>query len=300
MWQAYSFAALLAEAGGRIIDKTTMVKDVRRDAVLAAFQRAVAFWAFALAGGALGVFGELRFVHSWAVVVLGVMDVVSSVGYSHLLKNVELTAYSAVHYSIPFLFLLADVCFFEAVMTPAQAGGVLLLGLGGLLFVIDWRRLRARQMFRRLVWLILAFDVVFYGFEYYAFKHLHRSGGVNEVSFIASVWTLGVLFFVALVTWQGKWGSLPREAARDSYMLRTVVSKGVDFAASMLWLRAITLVEVSRVTAMGSLSPLVCLLGLLAAQKIFRVRAEEQLEGAMLWQKWAGTAALCAGAYLAR
>lgn len=299
MWQLLTLASIFLTTSENIIDKVVMVTDKAMDTLLASFYRNGLVFLFSVALAVTGIFGQLHIFLNWVVLLLSVLWIGQGIFYTYLLKHIELTGSSALSYITPFFFLLVDVLALKAPITLLQMGGVVLLVLGGMIFAISTENWRFKPEYTKYVLAIFALNAVFDGCEYYAFKHYHAALGINEISWMASVWLLVTAGFIILITLKRGWSKWRYTAVHNSYIAKEGVAKFLDALAYLLWLRALTLTNVSRVNALGSFEPLMLLVMLYATQKLLRKQTDENFDGRNLWQKIFATAVLILGALLA-
>jgi|SRR5579872_193807 len=299
MWQLLTLAAIFFGSTEQVIDKIVVVGYKAVDTLIASFYRNFLFFIFTVIFGVLGIFGHLRLFYSWPIILLAILGVCNGLFYTYLLKNIELSGAAAINYATPFIYLLLDVFVLKSPITGIQTIGVVLLISGGLIFTINPQTFRVKKEYTKYVWGVFLFNIVYGGTEYYTFKHYNSTIGLNEVSYMASTWLLVSIGFIILIAIFGKWKKLRPVALHDHFLAKESASKFFDMLNSLLWLRAITLTEVSRVNALGSFEPLMLLIILFFVQKILRLKAGENFKKDHVIQKIIATAILILGAFLA-
>lgn len=300
MWQLYVLFALTLDSVEHVVDKVAMVKDRAIDTLIASFHRTSLYFAFSTLLGLLGVFGPLRFYFGWQTIVVTVLWMVGTYAYSHLLKKIEVTGSSILSYITPSVFLFVDVFCLNAHLSPAQAIGIFLLMLGGILFVIDDRRLAIKKEYTRYIWGIFLFNCLLYGAEFYSFQYLHVHEDLNEVSYIFSIWSLVALGLLIMIVARGKISQLLHSyVINRPYLLKVSLSKSIDAMTSIFWFKAATLASVSQINAFGSFSPVILFIVVYVAQEIFGFHAEEGFQKSALRRKVPALLLLCLGGWLA-
>ena len=299
MWQILALTSLLFSTTENVIDKIVVVTSSKMDTLLASFYRNFLFFILTGLVALTGIFGRLTFFYSWPIVIFAALSLGSGIFYTYLLKNIELTGAAALGYATPFLFLLVDVFAIKSPITMNQIAGVLLLVSGGLLFTINTKTWRIKPEYTKYIWAIFIYNIILYGTEYYTFKYYHAIKGLNEVSYLTSTWLLVSIGFIVLIILTGKWRGLRTQAVSNNFLAKETLSKSMDVFAAVLWLRALTLTEVSRVNALASFEPLMLIVLLYIFQQRFKFKAGENFDGNSLVQKVFATAVLILGAWLA-
>ncbi len=238
------------------------------DTIVATFYRNVAYCLIALVVGLTGILGPMVLVINWPIVLVGALFVGSALFYTYLLKHVELTGSSALDYSRPILFLIVDVLIFQAAFNSSQIVGMLLLILGGLLFVINPLTHRLKPEYTKYVWLIFIYETISYGAEYYVFKEYVGSGQLNEISYIFSTNVVMMIGLTAITAWKGTWKNLVTVASHNRYLTKVMLSKACDFIYVVLLYRALKLATVAQVSATDAFYPLILLVLLYIVEKI--------------------------------
>lgn len=294
MWQFYALSALFLDETQRILDKGIIVKEKTIDTFLASFLRNAIYFFIALLVGLTGIIGELDFFIRWPMIVFAVLSIANAIFHTHLLKKIEITGISAINYIIPFLFLLIDLSIFKATVSLEQVLGIGFLIGGGALFVLP----KKRSNYTKEVWGIFAFNVLLVATELYTFKYYNALQNLNEISYIVNVWLLVVIGFVLLLLLKGRYRELRTTATKNNFFQKTIVSKGIDVASSVLFYKAIALTNVAQVNAFSLISPLILLILVVIFQKWCKISLDEKLEKKVVQKKMIATVLLLVGAYL--
>jgi len=298
MWQLFTFGALIFESAEEVVDKIIIVGDMAINSAVATFYRNLIYFLFAAVLGLTGIFGHLSFLMTWPIVFVGLLATGSSVFYTYLLKHVELTGSSALNYARPAIFLLIDILVLKARFSGHEILGIVLLILGGMLFVVNPLTWEVKKQYTKHVWLIFAYETIAYAAEFYIFKHYVTAKNLNEVSYIFSTYVFVVIGLFILALYKHNWKDFARTAKHNHYMAKITLSKAFDFFYSLLWYHAIKLAAVSQVNALESFYPLILLVLLYFTQEKFKFDAGEKLDRTSLFQKSLATAILVAGAWL--
>jgi drug/metabolite transporter (DMT)-like permease len=299
MWQIFTVAALVFNAAEITTDKVIMVANNKLDTLVASFYRNIIFLILSVAIGATGLVGVMHLRFDWPLVAVGGLELIGSIFYTILLKKVEMTGAAAIGYIAPFLFLLVDVFVIRAPLNFTQILGILLLICGGLIFVIDPLTRRLKKQYTKYILAILLFDVVIAGAQYYGFKFYSTGEGLNEISFMVSVWFWVALGLLALVIVSRKARLLYSTAVQNRYLLKITASKSFDAIGGLFWFHALSLATVSQVNSFSSFEPLILLILLIVVQQIFKFKAGEDFTRLNLFQKTLATVILLIGAWLA-
>lgn len=298
MWQLSTLASLFFNAAETATDKLTMVADRKLDAVVTSFYRCFIFAMLAVAVGATGLIGRLEFRLSWPIIIVALLEIGTSIFYSILLKRVEMTGAAAFSYITPFLFLLIDVFIISAPLSLSQIVGILLLILGGVVFVIDPTTRRLKSQYTKYIWLILLYNMIAGGAQYYLFKYYATNGSLNEISYIVNVWSYATISLLLVVLLSHKWHLLYKTAISKQYVTKTFVGKSFDLVAAWFWFRALSLATVSQVNSLAAFNPLILLIVLFVVQQFLKLRVDEDFSKQGLFQKAFATTILIIGAWL--
>jgi hypothetical protein len=297
MWQLYALGSVIFETGEEIIDKIVIVSDLAINTIAATFYRNVAYVLIAVIVGMTGILGHMTFFISWPIVLVGILFVGSALCFTYLLKHIELTGSSALGYSRPIIFLLVDILVLNVPFTGFQVAGVLLLILGGMLFVINPLTRRLKPEYTKYIWLIFIYETITYAVEFYVFKY-YSSQNLNEISYIFSTNVIMMAGLTVVTLWKGSWANLKALATHNHYLLKMILSKAFDFTYVVLLYRALKLATVSQVSATEAFYPLILIAGLYIIQGGFKFKAGEQFDRLNLLQKTLGTIALVLGIWL--
>lgn len=299
LWQGYALGATAANAIENIIDKAVITDKKEIDDTIATFYRVAAFTVFSILLGLTGLAGSLTVKFPLPFIIFAFLSLISSYCYTYLLKNIEISANGILSYLTPFFFLLADLFIFSIPFELAQIIGIILLVLGAVLFVFDLGTFTFKAQYTRIVWLIFLFDLFLSGFGYYVFKHYSTNLGLNEISYIVSIWSLVAVGMLFIVICQRKIRLLFSSGINSTYLKGVAVSKAIDTVSALFWFRALAVASVSQVDAMESFYPVFLLITIYIVQKGFKLNVEEDIGSAQLLQKIIGTILLCVGGVLA-
>ena len=298
MWQIYALGSIIFEAGEEVVDKIVIVSDLAINTVVATFYRNAAYFLIAVVVGITGILGHMTFLISWPIILVGCLFIGSALFYTYLLKHIELTGSSALGYSRPIVFLLVDIFILKAPFTGLQIFGVLLLILGGMLFVINPLTRRLKPEYTKYIWLIFIYETISYAAEFYVFRH-YASQNLNEISYIFSTNIVMMVGLTVITLWKGTWKNLKALATHNHYILKMILSKGFDFIYVVFLYRALKLATVSQVSATEAFYPLILIVSLYIIQRFFKFKAGEKFDHVNLLQKTLGTAVLVLGIWLA-
>jgi uncharacterized membrane protein len=299
MWQIFTIAALVFNAAETTADKVIMVANDTLDTMVASFYRNLVFLILSLIVGITGLVGAVQFRLEWPLVLVAILELIGSIFYTILLKRVEMTGAAAIGYIAPFLFLLVDVFIVRAPLDTYQILGILLLIIGGVIFVIDPLTRRLKSQYTKYILAILLFDVITAGVQYYVFKYYAVGQNLNEISYMVSVWFWVTLGLLAMVIVSKKAHLLYKTATHNHYLQKIVISKSFDVGSALLWFHALSLATVSQVNSFSSFEPLILLAILLITQQVFKFKAGEDFTKINLLQKMVATGILVIGAWLA-
>ncbi len=297
MWQAFAFLALLATAGQSVVDKWAIVSDRRIDPTVATFWRNALVFVFVVAMGWWGIMGTISWYFDPLILLFGALLVCSAFFYTYMLKHVEVTGIEMDNYIDPVVFLLIDVFIVGAALNGGQIAGVVLLSVGGFLFAVDARTRHLKREFSLKVVGIICFWVIYSGLQFYLFKYLNDTVGLNSVSFMASTHLVAVAIMLLLVTMRGKFGALFLSASAQ-YLPPVMLSKVFDTAAALLMLTALMSASASQVAAIGALAPLILLATAVFVQKETRFNIRERVDRANVSSKIVAVILIGLGIYL--
>lgn len=300
MWIFYALGSLFSESLETATDKIALVKNKKIDSLAASFLRLLMVCGISGLVGILGILGPLKLLLLWPIILVGVMDAVASLAYTYLLKHIEATGTAIVSYFSPLLYLAVDTSLLKTHLLPLQIAGILLLVLGGIMFVFDPKKFRFKKEFTPIVWGLIAFNFIFGGVEYYSFKYYAGAHQLNEISFIFSFELVCIALLAAIVIGLGKYRAVWRGFTKTNYFGLVGISKSLDLACMYLWLHAITLASVSQVNATSSFYPLMLIAVVYLMQKLFKLKAEEKFSRGHLAFKLVAVVLLCAGGFLIR
>ncbi len=297
MWQLYVLGALLASATENVIDKAAIVQNVTVDFLVASFWRPLMFF-IAIAGiGLLGFLGPLHFFFHWSILLIAPFGIFTSLFYTYLLKNVELTSINAAAYLVPLIFLFIDSNIAHVGLHVVQVAGIFFLVLGGVGFALDGQTLRIKKELNWRIWCMFIFNIAWGGTEAYLFKYLNVEYGMNGVSFFATLWLICSVLLLIPIIFSGKIKLLFARSSRI-YIAQSVFSKGSDALSSALWTQALVFAAVSQVSAFEAVYPLVLFLLVLIAQGVFRIPLKERFGRMRLGWKAVATLFLVVGGVL--
>ncbi|MFZ2887271.1 MAG: EamA family transporter, partial [Minisyncoccia bacterium] len=270
MWQMYSIGSLVAGAFESAIDKAGIVGDARVDSYAASFYRTFFFFLATLTVGLTGILGNLQLFIHWSIVPLAFLGLVSTLLFTYLLRKVEITVISAASYLTPILFLIIDTSFLGINLSQAEVLGIILLVCGGIAFSLDGK---TEHFKREFTWKVAGAFVFIYilqsGIENYTFKHF-SDGGLNAISYYASIWSLTTLLFLGVLLVKGKMHTLVARAA-VTYIPYAALGKTFDAFNSILFLSAVSIATVSQVSAFNALFPLVVFIAAVITQSFFGI-----------------------------
>ena len=297
MWQAYAVGSLVGNALENVIDKAAFVRDAHVDDIVATFWRQIAFFVLTLAVGIAGWMGPIHFFFSWELFGMCMLTVLSALAYTYMLRHVEVTGIALETYFLPLVFLVIDVPLILVSFSATQIFGIVLLSLGGFAFAYNVHTHRMRREYSLIVWGIFALWMVHDGVQFYLFKHLNATEGVNEVSFYASAWAIVIAVLFMYVAARRRTHRL-FSAPALKYIPMTAFAKMFDVAAALMWARALSGAAVSQVAAVGAMQPVVMLAVAFLVQKETRFNIREHLGRAHLPWKVGGVALLSLGTFL--
>jgi drug/metabolite transporter (DMT)-like permease len=297
MWQLLTLGALFFSAGENIVDKSALITDKRVDYAVATLWRISLYVFCVVAIGLTGILGTLTFSLSPWLLLFGIPSALASLGYTYLLRRVEVTGIGAITYLSPFLFLAVDALLLHTSFTSTELFGIILVTFGGFGFAIDGKTHHFKREFSLAVWALLFYDIIQTGAEAYLFKYLNATQGVSPMTFFLMVWLSAVVFLFALVLYQRKTHLLFKKAALV-YLPRAGVGKLFDAVSSLLWAQALALAAVSQVSALGALDPLVLFVMTVAAQRLLGMRVGEKTARTQLQWKAISIGVLVFGGWL--
>lgn len=298
MWQSYSLGSLIAGAFESAADKAGIVRVGAVDSYVASFYRSFFFLLAASLVGTLGILGDLTPLFHWSFIPFAISSSISTLLFTYLLRNVEITGIGAASYLAPFLFLVIDTQILGIALTQLQIIGITLLVCGGLAFSLDGITHHFRRDLTWHVWAAILFIYVFNtGFEAYLFKYLNATYNLNAVSFYvySTIPATAILFFVLL--YKGRFRYLLTRPAR-AYIPYAMLGKFLDSFNSILYMMALSFATLAQVSAFNALMPLVIVVTASLAQGIFGIRLKEHLDSRRLHWKIGAAFLLVLGGYL--
>ncbi len=297
MWQLFASFALVATALQNVGDKWALVNDRRIDTSVATFWRNSLAFVFTVSVGLWGILGPLTWYFDPFIIGFALMLICSSYFYTYMLRHVEVTGIEMDNYIAPIAFLAVDLLLVEAALSIEQIIGVMLLTCGGFMLAIDGRSHHLKREFSPKVLSIILFWVAYGGVQFYLFKHLHETAGLNGVSFMASTLIIVIAVLLFVVVLRGKFTAL-FSVTSARYLPPVVLSKACDTAATLLTLTALTYASASQVAAIGALAPLILLAIAVFVQKETRFNIRERVDRANLVSKALAVGLLALGIFL--
>jgi hypothetical protein len=288
---------MLATAAENILDKAAFAEIAVGDKIMASFIRVAAYVLLAILAGMSGVTGKFHPTTHWAVFAMAPWAALMAAGYSHMLETVEATMIGVAGYLAPLAFLVVDLSMADTGMSWPQAGGVVLLSMGGAAFVAEPGKLRLRGDLTPKTAAALLFSAAYGGCSAYLFKHLNATEGVDPLGFYASVWSLAAVILLAAAVVRSR-GKCFGGGWILGYTKRASVAKFMDLVSSVLFGAALTRASVSQVAGLDAAYPLVLLLSAALAQSCFGLRVAERLDRRAVAWKSAAAVLLAGGAGL--
>lgn len=302
MWQLYSSIGLLFGAAEETIDKATMVGSKTIDLLSAAWIRNTISFGVSIVAIVVVTGTSPQVVFSLPIIFFGILNGMSAITYTILLKKVEITASSIMTSFIPLFFLPIDLFIFDAHFLPRQVFGIVILVTGGIIFF--YRKASGTPITRKQMVTLISiflFDALLIGFESYLFKDYFVSLHLSEMSFLVNIFGATFLFLTILVSLRCLYvGKMPAMRIYKKYMRGSLFSKILDYGNSFFFLKALTLASAAQVTSMKVFYPIALLFIVIGTQKRFGVDLEEYLDRRSLVSKTLGIVIICCGAYLAR
>ena len=278
MWQVYSFGSMLAGACESATDKAGVISGTAVDSYVATFVRTACFFIATVLVGLTGIIGELHFFWHWSIVFVALLGIISSLSYTYVLRRVEITEIVAAGYLASFLYLCIDTQILGVAFSTSQIWGVILLICGGIAFTLDGKTHRfQKNLTPAVIGAFLMMYVVYGGIDAYLFKYLNTTIGLNGVSFYASIWLIGLVFFFGLLLVKGRVRLLFSKQTAH-YVPYAALGKSFDVFNSVWYATALSIATVSQVSAFNSLLPLLLFFVAAISQKELHVRLKEQLD----------------------
>lgn len=297
MWQLFALVSVFANACENVADKAAIVLDRRINYAIATFWRNALFLLFATIVGVCGWLGEMHFYFGWSILVFSVFYIFSSYFYTYLLQRIEVTGIAVDTYIMPIVFLAIDTVILHAHLSLEQIVGIILLTLGGLAFALDGKTHRIKREWTLAVWAIFVYWLFYDGAEYYLFKYLNVTEGVNGVSFNVSFSLVGTACMLLYIVWIRKTRLIFAKDAQK-YIPAVTVSKILDTAGALFWMQALTLATVSQVSAIGAIEPIILFLVALVVQKSTRFSVREKTDRRNVFWKFGAVSLLCVGMFI--
>lgn len=301
MWIFFALASQLSNALENTVDKIAVVGYKQIDSLCATFLRVGMYVLIFGLIGATGILGHMRIFLPWPIIALGVFWAGGSLCYTYFLKHLEITAASVLSYAAPFIYLLIDSFVVKANLSLFQISGIILMTLGGLMFVVDPHKLKVKKEITFWVWAMLLFNFIMGAAENYGFKYYFTHYRVNEVTYGFSVWFVTLIALFLAILFFGKIKTLFLTVmSRPKFIGALTISKTFDSAQWWLYLHALSLASASQVSATSEFFPLILLLVVFAAQSLFKFKAEERFSRGHLSFKLAAVVLLFVGGFLIR
>jgi uncharacterized membrane protein len=170
-----------------------------------------------------------------------------------------------------------DSYIIKAYLTIFQALGIILMTAGGLMFVIEPKKLKFKKEITPLVWFMLGYNFLLGAAEYYGFKYYFTNYHINEVTYGFNVWLVSLAVLLLAVLLSGKTKTLfSTITKRPDFIGYLTISKSFDAAQWWLYLHALSLAAVSQVNATSEFYPLMLVAIIYIAQHLFKLKAEEK------------------------
>ena len=299
MWQLFSIGSSFFTALEETIDKANIVSQKAIGMFTATFIRNAAYLAIALLAPLIFTGHVPQVAFTPLLLALGITNAAYSLGYTFLLRRLEVSVSGIFSNLLPIIFLIIDILIFHRVLLSRQIAGIVFLVVGGSLFVFHSS---ARKLTRRQTWTtvgIFIFGAFYYGFEAYLFQSYAMHRGMSEVSFLVSagVSTILVLLLAGAVRMMLSAPS-PKTKLVVHYSAWSLLSKMADYSSAALFLYALARASVSQVSAMGSLYPMILLVVVIVIQKGMRVNLEEVLDRNTAWLKICAVVVMSLGVFL--
>jgi hypothetical protein len=278
MWQIYSLLGITSNALEETLDKHIMLTNVNLDVVLAALIRNVAVLLIAFSTTYVFDSSSFRLLPDVYVLWWALLYAVQAVGYTYILKYVEITAAGVSFALLPLLFLPIDIFFAGASITPYQMCGLLLLVFGSIIFFS--RDIPLAGISKSAFWFtlggLLMFDAALVGSEGYIFKYYVATSEVSTSLFIFN----GMLFMcLFLLIALGVRCLVLRGAMQTkgflAYAQGSFVAKMADYGNLFFTFQALTIASVSQVSAMKTVHPIVLLCTTFIVQKLLQRNVNE-------------------------
>lgn len=293
MWQLYALAAQSVICLESITDKRAL-KIEGVDTTVASFLRIAAYLGWTVLLLLLtGQASALAWTTHPLVMLLGLGGAGTSIAYTMMLRQVEVTTLAVLTYTAPLLLLVVDSLTGKS-FSALQMLGMLLLVSGGVAFVygsrlkLNWQTLGA-----------FAYIISFNAGQAYAIQHFNASQHWTGLEFYYKVWVWSGVYLLAFFAMTGRLSHFARRNVQR-YTRFSLLAKLFDALSSWWAGTAITLVAVSQVSSMEAFQPLLMLIFSTLAQKLFNVPLDEPLDKATLWRKVLASLVLVVGGFCVR
>ena len=294
-WYLWVFLSMVANSFQTIIDKASVLKKPEKIDVLSAmFYRNLTFFVATVILGLLGVFGKMSFVFNIPFLILAVVWPLNSYLYDYSLRNIEVSRFSGIYYTLPFLFLFVDKVFFKASYAFPQILGVCLLVIGAILFTLhaDPKEGKKAALSKKEVAFMIIRMIPQAGL---LILYKVYSSSVNQISYYFSLWVLVIGVYLVFIIATRKYKKLYETARTHSFLAKTFIAKSFDAISSVFYLEALGVASLTAVSSLNSFSPLVILIFLVATSHVLKIHIAEDFSRRTLGLKIVATLTLIAG-----
>lgn len=303
MWQVFSLGSTFFSALEQSIDKANMVKQNAIGLLSATWIRIGAYSVIAYIGGYL-IMGEApALIFGWMMVILGLVNALNSYFYSVLVRKLEITTSGVIFNLAPLVFLFIDIVLLKKGLTTTEICGVLLLVVGGILFLGRKHLIEKFGKDKRLaVFGMFIFGVFYLAFQNYLFQYysVHYHIPVTDYLLSLGIWTF--VFITLGLIFSSLRGTRVKSNFRVymHYTAGSLVSKTANYGASFFLLKALMLATVSQVYAMEAFFPIMLMFLVLILQGSMHIKMQEDISREALFHKITGIVLISVGIFLVR
>lgn len=155
------------------VDKLAVLRAYGLHSVVQTFYRVTVYVVIIAAVGMTGAVDDFAPLYDWRIPVLGFFGALVSLSYTYALAKIEVTSIATISYVSPVFFLLVDIFWVGANISPTQIAGISLLVLGGIGISLDGSSRKVKEGITPAILGIFLYWTAFHGTERYLFKAMN-------------------------------------------------------------------------------------------------------------------------------
>jgi drug/metabolite transporter (DMT)-like permease len=280
-----------------------MVKQQAIGLLSATWIRIGTYCVIAYIGGYL-IMGETpALILGWMMVILGLINALNSYFYSVLVRRLEITTSGVIFNLAPLVFLFIDIVLLKKGLSLTEICGVLLLVVGGILFLGRKHLIEKFGKDKRLaVFGMFIFGVFYLGFQNYLFQYYSLHYHIPETNYLLSLGMWTFVFITAGLIFSSLRGTRVKSNLRVymHYTAGSFAAKTANYGATYFLLKALLLASVSQVYAMEAFFPIMLMFLVLILQGSMHIKMQEDMSREALLHKITGVILISAGIFLVK